>query len=131
MDEYKEINQLKDLGESVVKNGDVSAELNDSAAKKGHVPSEPTNSLDEKSLKDEKGNLTQLGIETLIKARQSPVEHFTVDIGINKFKAYVRSLPGFTKKMVNEQVRSYKKKAWGEYRELVNYRGSFPTHFTI
>ena len=92
------------------------------------VASKVTNSEPKKPLKDEKGNLTPFGWQELKKATQSPAEHFTVDIGINAFKRYVRSLPGITKHMVNDQVRRYKLKAWGEYAELVKHKGSFPTH---
>lgn len=93
---------------------------------------EPTNSSTENlPLHDKMGKLTAEGFKVLIASTNSPAEHFTVDIGINAFKRYVRSIPGITKAMINDQVRRYKSKAWGEYTELVKHKGSFPTHNAV
>lgn len=114
----KEINQLSELG----------------STKRSKALQAP--------LHDEKGNLTLEGIRVLRGALNSPVWHFSVDLGINKFKKFIKQTPsslkgtkdgsknpsGFTKSMINDQICRYKDKGWKEYSELVNHNGSFPTH---
>lgn len=95
----------------------------------GVLPPEPLASPTQNvPLHDKMGKLTAEGFRVLIASTNSPAQHFVVNMGINAFKRYVRTIPGITKSMINDQVRRYKSKAWGEYSELVKHKGSFPTH---
>ena len=82
----------------------------------------------EKQLHNDDGGLTLHGLSVLQAEINNPVWHFSVDLGINKFKKYIKTVPGFSKHMVNDQIKRYRLKAWGEYTELVDHKGSFPIH---
>jgi len=84
----------------------------------------------EKPLHDKKGKLTLEGFRVLVESINNPTQHIVVDLGINKFKALLNTIPGITKAMKNDQIRQYKNKAWGEYTEIAKHSGSFPIHNT-
>lgn len=58
---------------------------------------------------------------------QKPIYHTPINLGINEFKRLARSRFK-DKALINKLVRSFKKRAWMEYRGVARYRGNFPTH---
>lgn len=76
----------------------------------------------------ETGELSHKGLKALKTALNGPQEHFTVVLGVNEFKRQLSQVPFLTKGQRTETVRRYKIKAWTEYSEIVQYKGSFPSH---
>lgn len=74
------------------------------------------------------GELSHKGLRVLKTALNSPQEHFTVALGVNEFKRQLDKIPFITKGQRTETVCRYKIKAWTEYKEIVQYKGSFPSH---
>lgn len=81
----------------------------------------------DKPLHKEDGSLTLEGMLALKAASNSPAFHHTVNLNIKGFKRYLRTIPLLTKGKFNALVREYKDKAWQDYAELVEFKGSFPT----
>lgn len=81
----------------------------------------------DKPLHKEDGTLTLEGLLALKAAQNSPAFHHTVNLNIKEFKRYLKRIPMMTKSIFNELVREYKDKAWQDYAELVEFKGSFPT----
>jgi hypothetical protein len=94
---------------------------------KGLVRITPAEPLQE-DWHDETGNLTFKGYQVLLATINGPQQHHTVDLGIKAFKKFVAEKSGLTKKQQREQINKYKKHAWTEFAEIVQYKGNFPTH---
>ena len=77
---------------------------------------------------DKQGNLTFEGQQALRMAQNGPQEHHMVNLGITGFKRMVNSIPMLSKGQRSEQIRKYKQKAWGDFAEIIKYKGSFPAH---
>ncbi len=65
-------------------------------------------------------------IEAYIES-QKEIYHTPIDLGINKFKKLVRERFN-NKKLQNRLIKSFKKRAWMEYKSIARHRGNFPTH---
>lgn len=74
------------------------------------------------------GSLTLKGLMAWKIAVTNPIEHRTVDLSIKQFKRYLKQVPMMTKGIYSQQVKLYKKKAWTEYIDVINFKGSFPTY---
>lgn len=80
----------------------------------------------QRALVDKSGTITTKGLTTLVGSVNSPIWHRSVDLGIKEFKRYLKSVPMLSKSQYSEAVTLYKKKAWTDFAETINFKGSFP-----